>query len=136
MSSLTLEVAMDSYSPEHAPVANEWLEIDEDERLMLVEQYHRDARIRLPKSARRVHATMHTIVENQLALNDEPVVKALDRLMREGLARHDALHAIGYLVSEQIYDILKHNETPDASKARYYAAIERLTAAAWLSGKS
>jgi len=127
---------MDSYNPEHAPVANEWLEIDEDERLMLVEQYHRDARIRLPKSARRVHATMHTIVENQLALNDEPVVKALDRLMREGLTRHDALHAIGYLVSEQIYDILKHNETPDASKARYYAAIERLTAAAWLSGKS
>ncbi len=127
---------MDSYNPEHAPVGNEWLEIDEDERLMLVEQYHRDARIRLPKSARRVHATMHTIVENQLALNDEPVVKALDRLMREGLTRHDALHAIGYLVSEQIYDILKHNETPDASKARYYAAIERLTAAAWLSGKS
>jgi hypothetical protein len=136
MFSLTLEVAMDSYNPEHAPVGNEWLEIDEDERLMLVEQYHRDARIRLPKSARRVHATMHTIVENQLALNDEPVVKALDRLMREGLTRHDALHAIGYLVSEQIYDILKHNETPDASKARYYAAIERLTAAAWLSGKS
>jgi hypothetical protein len=136
MSSLTLEVAMDSYNPEHAPVGNEWLEIDEDERLMLVEQYHRDARIRLPKSARRVHATMHTIVENQLALNDEPVVKALDRLMREGLTRHDALHAIGYLVSEQIYDILKHNETPDASKARYYAAIEQLTAAAWLSGKS
>jgi len=127
---------MDSYNPEHAPVGNEWLEIDEDERLTLVEQYHRDARIRLPKSARRVHATMHTIVENQLALNDEPVVKALDRLMREGLTRHDALHAIGYLVSEQIYDILKHNETPDASKARYYAAIERLTAAAWLSGKS
>jgi len=136
MFSLTLEVAMDSYNPEHAPVGNEWLEIDEDERLMLVEQYHRDARIRLPKSARRVHATMHTIVENQLALSDEPVVKALDRLMREGLTRHDALHAIGYLVSEQIYDILKHNETPDASKARYYAAIERLTAAAWLSGKS
>ena len=127
---------MDSYNPEHAPVGNEWLEIDEDERLMLVEQYHRDARIRLPKSARRVHATMHTIVENQLALSDEPVVKALDRLMREGLTRHDALHAIGYLVSEQIYDILKYNETPDASKARYYAAIERLTAAAWLSGKS
>ena len=81
---------MDSYNPEHAPVGNEWLEIDEDERLMLVEQYHRDARIRLPKSARRVHATMHTIVENQLALNDEPVVKVLDRLMREGLSRHDA----------------------------------------------
>ena len=127
---------MHSYNPENAPVGSEWLELDEDERLLLVEQYHRDARIRLPKRARRLHASIHTVVENQLALNDEPVVKALDRLMREGLTRHDALHAIGCLVSEQIYDILKHNETPDASKARYYAAIERLTAAAWLSGKS
>ena len=127
---------MDSYNPEHAPVGNEWLEIDEDERLMLVEQYHRDARIPLPKRARRLHASIHTIVENQLALNDEPVVKVLGRLKREGLSRHDAIHAIGSLVSEQIYDILKHNETPDASKARYYAAIERLTAAAWLRGKS
>src|SRR5215475_10968067 len=126
---------MDSYNPEHAPVGSEWLELDEDERLLLVEQYHRDARIRLPKRARRFHASIHTIVENQLALNDEPVVKVLDRLMRERLSRHDALHAIGYLVSEQIYDILKHNEPPDASKARYYAAIEKLTAAAWRSGK-
>src|SRR5215471_21073083 len=116
MSSLTLEVAMDSYNPEHAPVGNEWLEIDEDDRLLLVEQYHRDARIRLPKSARRLHASIHMIVENQLALNDEPVVRALDRLMNEGLTRHDALHVIGSLVSKHIHDILKHNETPEASK--------------------
>ena len=81
---------MHSYNPENAPVGSEWLELDEDERLLLVEQYHRDARIRLPKRARRLHASIHTIVENQLALNDEPVVKVLDRLMREGLSRHDA----------------------------------------------
>ena len=127
---------MHSYDPENAPVGSEWLELDEDERLLLVEQYHRDARIRLPKRARRLHASIHTIVENQLALNDEPVVKVLDRLMREGLSRHDAIHAIGSLVSEQIYGILKHNETPEASNARYYAAIEKLAAAAWRSGKS
>jgi hypothetical protein len=125
-----------SYNPENAPVGSEWLELDEDERLLLVEQYHRDARIHLPKRARRLHASIHTIVENQLALNDEPVVKVLGRLMREGLSRHDAIHAIGSLVSEQIYGILKQNETPEASNARYYAAIEKLTAAAWRSGKS
>jgi hypothetical protein len=125
---------MDRYDPELAPDPNEWLELDEGERLLLVEDYHRDARIALPRKARRLHATIHTVVENQLALNDEPVVRALGRLMKEGLSRHDAVHAIGSRVAEQIYDILKVNDTPEVSNARYYAAIERLTAAGWRNG--
>ena len=51
------------YNPDVAPNAEQW-------------RYHRDARIDLPKSARRLHATFHVIVENQLAMNDEPVVRA------------------------------------------------------------
>ena len=121
---------MERYDPKMAPAA-EWLEIDEDERLLLVEQYHRDARIPLPKRARRLHASMHVVVENQLASNDEPVVRALARLMKEGLSRHDAVHAIGSLVAEEVYDLLKQEEPSDTVRARYYAAVERLTAAAW-----
>src|ERR671926_295933 len=101
---------MQRYDPELPPTPQAWLELDEDTKLLLVEQYHRDARIRLPKSRRRVHASIHAIVENQLALNDEPVERALNRLVRKALTRHDALHAIGSLVSKQIYDILKENE--------------------------
>ena len=123
---------MDRYDPEIAPDASEWLALDEGERLLLVEEYHRDARIRLPKGARRLHAAMHAIVEYQLAANDEPVVRALSRLMREGLSRHDAVHAVGSLVAEQVYDLLKLNDAPDTARARYYAAVERLTAAEWL----
>jgi hypothetical protein len=63
---------MDRYNPELAPDPNEWLQLDEDERLILVEEYHRDARVPLPRKARRLHATIHAVVENQLALNDEP----------------------------------------------------------------
>ena len=122
---------MESYDPEMAPAADNWLETDEGERLLLVEEYHRDARIPLPKRARRLHASMHVIVENQLAANDEPVVRALGRLMKEGLTRHDAVHAIGSLVAEEIYDLLKEHDPPDTARARYYAAIERLTAASW-----
>lgn len=102
--------------------------------MLLVEEYHRDPRIDLSESARRVHATIHVVVENQLAIPDEPVARALSRLMREGLSRHDAVHAIGSLVAEQIYDLLKLKDTPEASRTRYYAAIERLTAAAWRDG--
>jgi hypothetical protein len=122
---------MDRYDPEIAPDASDWLALDEGERLILVEAYHRDARIALPKAARRLHATIHTIVENQLALDDEPVVRALARLRKEGLSRHDAVHAIGSIVAEQIYDLLKLKEAPEAARIRYYAAIERLTAAEW-----
>jgi len=122
---------MDRYDPEMAPDASDWLALDEDERLILVEEYHRDARIALPKAARRLHATIHVVVENQVALDDEPVVRALARLRKEGLSRHDAVHAIGSIVAEQIYDLLKLKDAPDAARIRYYAAIERLTAAGW-----
>ena len=122
---------MERYDPEIAPPAEDWLEIDEGERIVLVEEYHRDARIPLPKRARRLHASMHVIVENQLVSNDEPVVRALGRLMKEGLSRHEAVHAIGSVVAEDIYDLLKQNDPPETVHARYYAAIERLTAATW-----
>ena len=74
---------------------------------------------------------MHVIVENQLAANDEPVVRALGRLMKEGLSRHDAVHAIGSVVAEEVYDLLKEHDAPSTARAQYYAAIERLTAASW-----
>jgi Domain of unknown function (DUF1841) len=122
---------MDRYDPEIAPDARDWLALDEDERLILVEEYHRDARIALPKAARRLHATIHVVVENQVALDDEPVVRALARLRKEGLSRHDAVHAIGSIVAEQIYDLLKLKDAPEAARIRYYAAIERLTAERW-----
>jgi hypothetical protein len=122
---------MERYNPEREPVAEDWLGLDEGERLFLAEAYHRDARISLPKGARKLHASMHVVVENQLADDDKPVIRALGRLMKEGLTRHDAVHAIGSLVAEQIYDVMKQNDTPETSKARYYAAVERLTAETW-----
>jgi hypothetical protein len=125
---------MDRYDPEVAPDPAEWLALDEGERTLLVEGYHRDARVDLPKGARRLHATFHVIVENQLASLDEPVVRALVRLMKEGLSRHDAVHAVGSVVAEQIYDLLKLKDPPETSRARYYASIERLTAAQWRDG--
>jgi len=64
------------YNPDVAPNAEQWLDTEAFDRLMVLERYHRDARIDLPKSARRLHATFHVIVENQLAMNDEPVVRA------------------------------------------------------------
>ena len=119
------------YDPDVAPSREDWLALDEGERIVLAEWYHRDARIRLPRAVRTLHATIHVVVENQLAENDEPVNRALARLMTEGLSRHDAVHAIGSVVAEELYDAMNLKDTPESLRARYYAAIERLTAAVW-----
>ncbi len=122
---------MDQYDPHVAPDPEDWLALDEGERILLVEDHHRRIRVSLPKRARTLHASMHVVVENQLALADKPVVRALNRLVREGLSRHDAVHAIGSVVAVEIYDLLIGQDIPETARTRYYAAIERLTTASW-----
>jgi hypothetical protein len=106
--------------------------MDEQERIQLVEQYHRRAGIRLPNVT--AHAVIHAIIENQIALGDElPVRRTLQRLMSEGLDRHDALHAIGSVLALHMSDLASRPKA--VSKAdpndAYYAALERLTAEDW-----
>ncbi|MFL9935862.1 hypothetical protein P0D88_44025 [Paraburkholderia sp. RL18-103-BIB-C] len=126
---------MEAYNPERGPEPESWLELDEQERILLIETWHRVARIKLPNLT--AHAALHVIVENQMALDLEPVVRAMDRLRKQGLTRHDATHAIGSVVAENLFGILKadHNDDAAASQARYYAAVERLTAVSWRRGE-
>jgi hypothetical protein len=126
---------MERYDPERAPPPADWLALDEGERIHLIEVFHRDARVPLPKAARAAHASIHAVVENQLALYDEPIVRALARLMKEGLSRHDAVHAIGSVLVEGIYDVVASNDPGDTFRARYYAAVERLSAVSWRANR-
>ena len=126
---------MDRCDPEVVPDSREWLALDEGERIILVEEYHRGARISLPRQARRLHATIHTIVENQLTLEDQTIVRAtLQRLMEAGLTRHDAIHAVGSVLSEHIYDLLHAQSLPAEGHAPYYAALQQLTVEKWRGG--
>ena len=75
----------------------------------------------------------HTIVENQMAANEPVVVETLTRLRKEGLSRHDAVHAIGLVLAAQVYDVLKR-EQPDTGKdpnEAYATELRRLTAESW-----
>ncbi len=77
---------------------------------------------------------IHTVVENQLALDDQTVRGTLERLMRDGLARHQAVHAIGTVLIEYLHDLL-HAKTPSTdSHAPYYAALQQLTPKKWRDG--
>ena len=101
------------------------------ERILLAERYHRDARIRIPQRTRRLHACIHTAVENQLVAKDDPVIRAMERLLNDGLSRHEAVHAIGSCLTGLIYNIAKSEGTTETNRDDYQAAIERLTAKSW-----
>jgi hypothetical protein len=120
-----------NYDPEIAPDPTAWLTLDEQERMHIVETYHRTAGIGLPNV--KVHAAFHAMVENQLAEGLECVVRAMARLTSEGLSRHDALHAIGSVVAELQFDAaeLKTQDDANTIQSRYNAAVERLSAKEW-----
>ena len=126
---------MERYDADVPPVATEWLALDADERTLLVERYHREARIKLPKRARSFHALIHTIVENQLSLEDQAVVReTLARLSSEGLTRHEAIHAIGSVLVGYFHDLLGKNKPTPQEHAPYYAALRDIDAKKWREG--
>ncbi len=122
---------MKTYNADREPDPKAWLELEEDTKIDRVVAYHRRHHPRTPRV--RLHATFHTIVENQLAANEPVVVETLKRLRNEGLSRHDAVHAIGSVLAVQVYDALK-GEQPDVGKDLnevYATELRKLTAKSW-----
>jgi hypothetical protein len=111
------------------PDPAEWLDTDEQERIALVIDYHRRARIKVPNM--QLHGVFHVIVENQIALGEAPVERALQRLMADGLDRHDAIHAVGSVLAPTILDLLQGTVTEAEPSKSYHEALERLTVEDW-----
>ena len=117
------------YDPYQHLDSEAWQELDESERIESVRQYHRQNRIRLPNET--LHATAHVIVENQVALGDSfPARAVLLRLMEEGLDRHEAVPAIGLVLSEQLFAALREEGDADINK-QYVEKLNSLTAESW-----
>lgn len=126
------EARVHKYDPEQAPQAKSWLSIDERERIDLVYAYHRKQRIQLPNA--ELHASLHTMVENQIAEGYAPTVDAMARLREEGLSRHDSVHAVAWILALHINDLMRspHSLIPSKSNERLEKAIDKLTAQLWL----
>ena len=124
--------AMFAYDPNKQPESKAWLDLPEAERMAAVERHHKAARIKLPNA--RGHAAFHVMVENQIADGYDPTIRAIARLVQEGLTRHDAVHAIGSAISEQLFEAMKAEQpdAPEVTQAMISAAIERLSAKDWL----
>jgi len=127
------------YDPLVEPDPDDWRAADEQQRIDVIERYHRREGIDMGRSG--LHATVHAIVENQIAEGDElPIRRTLSRLMAEGLDRHEAIHAIGSVLVGYINDLVRKakSETSPApqpgNNAAYFAELEQLTAESWRSG--
>jgi hypothetical protein len=73
----------------------------------------------------RLHAAIHTVVETQIAAGTPPeVAQTLERLTSQGLDRHQAIHAIGRVVSEELLDLLGEGQTYD--EQRYVQRLRSL----------
>lgn len=116
------------YDPDVAPSASQWLDLDESERIALVEESH-DAN--MPNL--RVHAAVHATVETQIALKLPSVIDAVARLQSQGLDRHDTIHAIGSVLAGHMWELVRGDiPTGGDANAQYFAALDRLTAESWL----
>jgi hypothetical protein len=121
------------YDPDSPIDPEAWLEFDESIRIDAIRDYHQRKRIRLPNDT--VHALMHVAVENQVCLGDAyPAKSALMRLISEGLMRHEAVHAVGSVLAEQIFNALKGKNTGTAPNSEYIAKLNQLTARSWKQG--
>jgi hypothetical protein len=99
-------------------------------RQSLVLDFHRRARVRLPNEI--IHAAVHVVVENQIAAGDPlSTGRALARLTAGGLDRHEALHAIASVLTDQIHDILQGGKAGPFPQDDYAAAVDRLGVEDW-----
>jgi hypothetical protein len=127
-------VSVQQYDALVTPDGEEWLDLDEGERVELVSEYHRNIGEELPEFERNLlHAAMHVAVENQLALAVLPVCQALERVLRGGLDRHDAIHAIASVLAGQMHDAMASG-AGDINE-RYAEALHQLTAKTWRATK-
>ncbi len=118
------------YDPQEDIDSDAWLALDESERERLVVRYHRRRRIRLPNET--VHALIHVMVENQVALGDAfPARGVLLRLMSEGLDRHEAVHAIGSVLSRTLFTALREKNVQGDLNADYIEKLKSLSAESW-----
>lgn len=118
---------MSRYDPLKEP-SPMWCKLSEAEQIEIVRLYHKRNRIKLPNAM--VHAVFHVTVENQV--RGLPQAKAaLERLVAEGLDRHEAVHAIGSVLAGHMWSLANKPRPQGDPNAPYLEALDRLTAESW-----
>ena len=112
------------YDVENPIPADEWLALEEDERIERIEEGHR-VRNSPTGGNPSAHATIHALVETRLALGDPHAVRAHDRFRAAGLTRHTTVHALASVVTQHMLASLERNDPPDdAEVERDFDALD------------
>ncbi len=126
---------MDKYDALTPPAPEEWLQLDEAEQQLLVEDYHHGLADELPSL--QMHVLAHMIAETQVAMGSSTRAAAtVERLLGEGLDRHDAIHAVGSVVMSLIAELMQEPPSGRDVKADLDERLDELTATSWLKGES
>jgi len=126
---------MDKYDPSVSPNPEKWLALPEDERVELIRSFHEENEENLSEEGQlELHAGIHAVVENQIAMAYAPVPATLAKLVRQGLSRHEAIHAIGSVLSGEIWQLQQQGQSKWESGV-YRRKLEKLTAKRWKKGQ-
>jgi hypothetical protein len=121
---------MTEYDPNVPPDPDEWSEMDEEECIAAALEYHQEQEGEMQRI--RMHAMIHATVENQVAMGEEiPVAATVERLMGEGLSRHDAIHAVGCVLSDHLQRVFEGDAPSKVLNRRYYRELKELTPESW-----
>lgn len=123
-----------TYNPNIQMQKTQWLEMDEGQRIAIVEAFHVQSNEDIELEAMTLHATFHVIVENQIAQNVTIVEQTIAKLIRQGIDRHEAIHAISAIISEDILNAARgEGETFTIKKFR--RKLEKITVKRWRKGQ-
>ena len=126
---------MKYYNPDEPLNESEWLDLDDEERRRLVSNFHESSGEEFQDDgALTMHSYMHVFVENQIATNVDLVPETVTKLVRQGLSRHEALHAISAIIVEDIFDMSKGTKSEFCPK-KYRRKLEKITAKRWRKGQ-
>jgi hypothetical protein len=119
-----------SYNPLKSPNRSEWLALSETERIELIHDHHTEQGERVDRLT--AHCGIHATIETQMALDTPQVRATLGRLRKQGLNRHDAIHAIGFVLAEHMQNLIASTPEGLDPNEDYYEKLSKFNAPDWL----
>ena len=97
-----------AYDAARAPDVLRWNLAEELEQLAAVEEFHRLLDVHPPVPSGHLHALQHAVVETHaVESGPNPTRATLERLMRAGLSRHEAVHAVAAVMADGFWARLR-----------------------------
>ena len=116
------------YNPATTPDSDTWLALDESERIAMITAWHEEnatPALHPPGENPRLHATLHAVVETQIAGAHPPVARqTVERLMGESVQRHAVLHAVMEVLILHMHAAITGGEFDELSYATELHALD------------